>query len=275
MAAEGELTASGYIKHHLTNLTFGRHPNGDWGFAHGAEEAKAMGFWAINVDTMFWSILLGALFLWLFHKVAKQASSGVPSGWVNFVEVVIDWVDNNVKTGFTGKNDMVAPLALTVFIWIVLMNTMDLVPVDVLPGIAQLIGIPYMKVVPTTDPNATFGIAIGVFIMVIYFSIKVKGPWGYSKEFLFHPFGKWMMPFNLILEIPSFLAKPFSLALRLFGNLYAGEMIFILIGLLGYFQLPLHLPWALFHIIVVLLQAFIFMTLTIVYLDAAHAKDDH
>lgn len=275
MASEGELTTSGYIKHHLTNLTFGRHPNGDWGIAHGAEEAKAMGFWAINLDTMFWSILLGVLFLWLFRKVAKQASADVPSGWVNFVEMVIDWIDDNVKSGFTSKNDMIAPLALTIFMWVTLMNTMDLVPVDVLPELAKLIGIPYMKVVPTTDPNNTFGMAIGVFILIIYFSIKNKGVWGYSKEFLFHPFGKWMMPFNLILEIPTLLAKPFSLALRLFGNLYAGEMIFILIALLGVYQLPLHLPWAIFHILVVLLQAFIFMTLTIVYLEAAHAKDEH
>lgn len=275
MASEGELTTSGYIKHHLTNLTFGRHPNGDWGIAHGAEEAKAMGFWAINLDTMFWSILLGVLFLWLFRKVAKQASAEVPSGWVNFVEMVIDWIDDNVKSGFTSKNDMIAPLALTIFMWVTLMNTMDLVPVDVLPELAKLIGIPYMKVVPTTDPNNTFGMAIGVFILIIYFSIKNKGAWGYSKEFLFHPFGKWMMPFNLILEIPTLLAKPFSLALRLFGNLYAGEMIFILIALLGVYQLPLHLPWAIFHILVVLLQAFIFMTLTIVYLEAAHAKDEH
>ncbi len=269
-----ELTAPEYIKHHLQNLTFGKHPNGDWGIAHGADEAREMGFWAIHLDTMFFSIFLGILFLYFFRKVAKNITSDTPSGVQNFVEMTIEWVDDNVRGGFNGKSRLVSPLALTIFAWITLMNTMDLVPVDLLPKIAKLIGIPYLKVVPTTDPNMTFAMAIGVFFLVIFYSIKIKKASGFAKELAFHPFGKWLLPFNLILELPTLIAKPISLALRLFGNMYAGEMIFILIGLLPiYAQWTLSLPWAIFHILVVLLQAFIFMTLTIVYLDAAFEEE--
>lgn len=169
---------------------------------------------------------------------------------------------------------MVAPLALTTFIWIILMNTMDLVPVDWLPYAAQLMGVDYLKVVPTTDPNATFGMALGIFLLILFFSIKEKGLGGFVGELTLHPFGKWMLPFNLFLEGVNLLAKPVSLALRLFGNMYAGEMIFILIALLPWYaQWALSLPWAIFHILIVLLQAFIFMTLVIVYMDMAHQKE--
>lgn len=272
------LTASEYIKHHLTNLTFGRHPDGTWGMAHNAAEAKEMGFWAIHVDTMFFSLALGSLFLFLFWRVARSASVGTPSAGQNFVEWVVEFIDTNVRGSFSGgKNDLVAPLALTLFAWILLMNTMDLVPVDWLPEVAKLMGIHYLKVVPTTDPNATFGMSIAVFVLIVYYSIKIKGVGGFLGELSLQPFGKWGMPANLLLEGINLIAKPVSLALRLFGNLYAGEMIFILIALLysaGFafatFGGLLQLGWAIFHILIVLLQAFIFMVLTIVYLDLAH-----
>lgn len=277
MAAGEELTQTSYIQHHLQNLTFGRHVDGSLGFAHGAAEAKAMGFWAIHVDTMFWSIALGGLFLFLFRKAALAATSEVPSGWQNFVEMIIEFIDDNVRGTFQGKNDLVAPIALTLFVWILLMNLMDLVPVDWIPLLATAVGIPYMKVVPTTDPNATFGMSLGVFLLTIYYSIKVKGAGGFFAELAFQPFPKWLFPINLFLEGISLISKPVSLALRLFGNLYAGEMIFILIALLysggifwGTVGGVLQWGWAVFHILIVLLQAFIFMILTIVYLDMAH-----
>ncbi len=276
MASE-TLTSTEYIKHHLQNLTFGMHPEEGFGFAHTAQEAKEMGFWAIHVDTMGWSIVLGVLFLWLFRKVAKSATSDVPDGVQNFVEVLIEFIDNNVRETFTGKNDLVAPIALTLFVWVLLMNLMDLVPVDWIPLIATALGIHFMKVVPTTDPNATFGLSLSVFALMIYYSIKVKGVGGFFGELAFQPFPKWMFPINLFLEGISLISKPVSLSLRLFGNLYAGEMIFILIALMysggwifGLFGGVLQWAWAVFHVLIVLLQAFIFMILTIVYLDMAH-----
>ena len=284
MASE-KLTSTGYIKHHLQNLTFGQHSDGTWGLAHGAHEAKEMGFWAIHVDTMFWSVLLGALFLWLFRKAAVRASADTPSGLLNFEEWVIEFIDNNVRSSFSHKNDMVAPLALTLFVWVLLMNTMDLVPVDWIPMLASLAGIEYMKVVPTTDPNATFGMSFGVFVLTLYYSIKVKGPLGFAAELTMQPFQAKspilkiiFIPMNFFLEFVSLISKPVSLSLRLFGNLFAGEMIFILIALLFsggiVFAIAggvLQWAWAVFHILIVLLQAFIFMTLTIVYLEMAHS----
>lgn len=285
MATE-KLTSTGYIKHHLQNLTFGQHADGTWGFAHGAQEAREMGFWAIHVDTMFWSVLLGVVFLWLFRKAAVRATAETPTGFLNFVEWIIEFIDNNVRSSFSHKNDMVAPLALTLFVWILLMNTMDLVPVDWIPMIASLIGIEYMKVVPTTDPNATFGMALGVFILTLFYSIKVKGPLGFAAELTMQPFQAknpilkvLFIPMNFFLEFVSLISKPVSLSLRLFGNLFAGEMIFILIALLfsgglvlGVAGGVLQWAWAVFHILIVLLQAFIFMTLTIVYLEMAHSR---
>ncbi|MGB1109413.1 MAG: F0F1 ATP synthase subunit A [Gammaproteobacteria bacterium] len=275
--ASGELTTSGYIKHHLTNLTFGNHPETGWSFAHSAQEAGEMGFWAINVDTLGWSVLLGAVFLWGFHLAAKAATADVPGGWQNFVEWVVDFIDDNVKSSFNAHNPLIAPLALTLFIWILLQNLMDLVPVDWLPHAASLMGIHFMKVVPTTDPNITMGMALSVFALVLYYSFKHKGPGGFFAELAFHPFPKALMPVNLLLEGVTLIAKPISLGLRLFGNLYAGEMIFILIALLPFWmQWTLSLPWAIFHILVVVLQAFIFMTLTVVYISMAHQSgEDH
>jgi F-type H+-transporting ATPase subunit a len=278
------ITSSEYIKHHLTNLTFGRHADGHWGMAHSADEIKEMGFMAIHVDTMFWSLLLGTLFVVLFSRAAKNATAGVPSGMQNFVEWIVDFINDSVRSSFSGKNDLVAPLALTIFVWIFLMNAMDLVPVDVIPSLAQMMGIHYMKVVATTDPNATFGMAIGVFILTLYYSLKIKGIGGFMGELTLQPFESknpllklLFIPINFLLEFVSLIARPISLSLRLFGNMYAGEMIFILIAIMysagigmGLFAGGLQFVWAVFHILIITLQAFIFMTLTIVYMDMAH-----
>jgi F-type H+-transporting ATPase subunit a len=287
MAGSETLTSGEYIKHHLTNLTFGQFPDGHWGIAHGAEEAASMGFWAIHLDSMFWSIALAALFGFFFMKAAKNATAGVPAGLQNFVELLIDFVNDSVRGSFSGKNDLVAPLALTVFCWVFLMNLMDLVPVDLIPYIAEhILGIPYMKVVPTTDPNITFALALGVFALIIYYSIKIKGVGGFAAELTLHPFEAKnifikiiFIPINFFLEFVSLIAKPISHSLRLFGNMYAGEMIFILIALmynagivLGLVGGGLQFVWAVFHILIITLQAFIFMTLTVVYMDMAHQE---
>lgn len=278
--AGAEIQTSGeYIKHHLTNLTFGKHPEHGWGIAQSSEEAAEMGFWAIHLDTMFFSLFLGAVFLYFFYRVGKSATSGVPGRAQNLVEAIVGFVQDNVRSTACEKNPLVAPLALTIFVWIFLMNLMDLIPVDLVPGLASLLGIHFLKIVPTTDPNATFGMSLMVFALIIYYSIKVKGIGGFAGELTLHPFGKWGMPANLLLEGINLLAKPVSLALRLFGNLYAGEMIFILIALMysgglimGAAGGLLQFVWAVFHILIITLQAFIFMVLTIVYLDMAHQE---
>jgi|TARA_R110002072_G_scaffold99563_5_gene218930 F-type H+-transporting ATPase subunit a len=294
MSAAGESqTISEYIAHHLTNLTYGKLPagfarddgsivtdGGAWTIAHGGIEASAMGFNAIHLDSMFWSITLGMIFCWIFRSVAKKAEVGVPSGMVNAMEMVVEFVDSTVKDTFHGDNKVVAPLALTVFVWVLLMNLMDLVPVDLIPEVAKALGIPYMKMVPSTDPNITMGMAIGVFILMLYYSVKIKG-FGFVKELTLNPFNHWLfIPINLLMEVVGLLAKPFSLGMRLFGNMYAGEMIFILIAALfsagGVWLAGAGLAqmiWAIFHILIIVLQAFIFMVLTIVYLSMAH--EDH
>jgi F-type H+-transporting ATPase subunit a len=279
-------TSAGYIKHHLQNLTYGQLPDGTWGIAHSAEEAKAMGFWALNLDTFIMSLLLGAVVMLVFRSVAKSAVSGIPGGLQNFCEWSLEFIDNSVRGSFSGKNDMVGPLALTIFFWVLTMNLMDLLPIDYVPLLMSALGVPFFKIVPSTDPNATFGMAIGVFVLVLYYSVKMKGLGGFVGELTLQPFGKWGMPVNLLLEGVNLIAKPISLALRLFGNMYAGEMIFILIALMGGAwaglsvgsatlygsQILLSLGWAIFHILIVTLQAFIFMTLTVVYLDMAHQE---
>ncbi len=292
MAGENP-TISEYIVHHLTNLTYGQLPGGyeredgsiiaeggAWVMAHGGEEASVMGFNAIHVDSMAWSIGLGILFCWLFRSVAKKAESGEPGGFVNLAEMVVEFVDNTVRDTFHGHNKMIAPLALTIFVWVFLMNFMDLIPVDLIPTALGLVGVHFQKVVPSTDPNITMGMALGIFILMLYYSIKVKG-FGFVKELTMNPFNHPLfIPVNLFMEVVGLLAKPFSLGLRLFGNMYAGEMIFILIAALfgaGVFWLVpaglLQVGWAIFHILVITLQAFIFMVLTIVYLSMAH--EDH
>jgi len=283
MSATAPHTSAEYIKHHLTNLTYGQHADGHWGIAHGAGDLAEMGFWSINLDSMFFSIGLGVLFLWGFRKAAKSATAGVPGGWQNFVEWVVEFIDESVRGSFSGKNPLIAPLALTIFIWVFLMNFMDLIAVDWLPWLAGMMGVSYLKIVPSTDPNITFGLSLSVFALVLYYSVKMKGLGGFVGELTLMPFQSdnkvvqaLFMPINFLLEGVTLIAKPVSLSLRLFGNMYAGEMIFILIALMyggnlfmGAFGGLLQLGWAIFHILIITLQAFIFMTLTIVYLDMA------
>ena len=340
MAGENPASTTEYIQHHLQNLVYGNHPEHGWGFAHSAQEAADMGFWAIHVDSMLWSIGLGSLFCLMFLRAAKKAHTGVPTGWLNCVEMIVEFIDGAVKDSFHGRNKMVAPLALTIFVWIFLMNLMDLLPVDLIPSLLALTGVEYQKIVPSTDPNVTLGMALAVFIMMIYYSFKIKGG-AFVKELTMHPFNDWaFIPVNLFMETVGLLAKPFSLGLRLFGNMYAGEMIFILIATMfaagagaGFISGGLHAElfgeqtsalfwlvifalvctvcglnlkgkistgktvllsmafmaiggglfalggglmqwgWAVFHILVITLQAFIFMVLTVVYLSMAH--EDH
>jgi len=287
-------SASEYIQHHLQNHTSDKLPAGyervdgtvlqdaTWTLAHTGREASDMGFWALHIDSLGWAVALGALFLFIFRLAAKRATSDQPGGLQNFVEVMVEFVDQSVKETFHGKNKVIAPLSLTIFCWVFLMNLMDLVPVDFLPQLFHLMGLEYMKVVPTTDVNVTLGMSLSVFALIIYYSLKVKGVGGFVGELTLHPFSSdnlflkiLLVPINFLLEGVSLIAKPISLALRLFGNLYAGELIFILIALLPFWaQWALSVPWAIFHILVITLQAFIFMMLTIVYLSMAH-EDSH
>lgn len=263
--AETGHSAGEYISHHLQNLTVCK-KDGAWVW----NDCQG-NFYAVNVDSMFFAVLLGVVFLTLFGRVAKRVTTGVPGKLQTTIEIVVGFVDRSVRETFQGTSALIAPLALTLFVWIFLMNFMDLIPVDWLPGVAQQIGVPYLKVVPTTDVNITFAMAISVFILMIFYSIKIKGLGGFTRELTLQPFNHWAaIPFNLTLEGVSLLAKPISLSLRLFGNLYAGELIFLLIALIGIWQLPLHFLWAVFHLLIVTLQAFIFMMLTIVYLSQAH-----
>jgi len=278
MASEGghgPQTTSEYISHHLQNLQVCQDEAGDWVWNHCAGNPMA-----INVDSMFWSILLGVIFIWLFWGAARKSSAEKPTRFQAFVEIIVDFVDSSVKDTFHGKSRLIAPLGLTIFVWVFLMNLMDLVPVDWIPMGAAAAGIPYMKVVPTTDVNVTFGMSIAVFVLIIFFTIKNKGIGGFIGELTLHPIAPplkgpgliaapFIIAFNFILESVALLAKPISLSLRLFGNMFAGELIFILIALLGLYQLPLHFGWAVFHVLIVTLQAFIFMMLTIVYLSLA------
>ncbi len=271
---QGPLTSGDYISHHLQNLQVCK-VDGEWLWNHCAGNPMA-----INVDSMFFSVFLGVVFIWLFGGAARKASAGKPGKLLAFVEIVIDFVDSSVKDTFHGKSRLIAPLALTLFVWVFLMNFMDLIPVDWLPMLAGGIGVPYLKVVPTTDVNITFGMSISVFILIIFYTIKFKGVGGFIAELTLHPIAPptkglgiiaapIIISFNFILESVALLAKPLSLSLRLFGNLFAGELIFILIALVGIWQLPLHFAWAVFHLLIVTLQAFIFMMLTIVYLSLA------
>ncbi|WP_439240444.1 MULTISPECIES: F0F1 ATP synthase subunit A [unclassified Lonepinella] len=260
------LTTADYISHHLSFLS-----SGD-------------GFWAVHLDTLLFSLISGAIFLFVFSKVAKKATTGVPGKLQCFVEIVIEWVDGLVKDNFHGPRNAIAPLALTIFCWVFIMNAIDLIPVDFLPQFANLVGVHHLRAVPTADISATLGMSICVFCLILFYTVKSKGFNGLVKEYTLHPFNHWaFIPVNFILETVTLLAKPISLAFRLFGNMYAGELIFILIAVmymadnfaLQALGIPLHLVWAIFHILVITLQAFIFMMLTIVYLSIAYNKADH
>jgi len=247
------MTSSEYIRHHLTHL-------------HGGE-----GFWSVHWDTLVISWVLGFVFLVVFGLAARRATSGVPGALQNFVEVIVGFVEQQVKDSFHGKNDIIAPLALTIFSWVFLMNFMDLLPVDLLPLAGSWVGLSHLRVVPTADPNLTLGMALSVTCIVLFYGIKIKGARGFSKEVLTAPFGAKFFLANIIFRVIEELARPISLGLRLFGNMYAGELIFILIACLPWWiQWPLGWVWAVFHILIITLQAFIFMMLTIVYLSMAH-----
>ena len=274
MAAEQPATVNEYIVHHLTNLTL---------------KTGEGGFYTLNVDSIFFAVLLALVFGGSFWLAARKATAGVPDKFQNFVELVVEFVDTQVKDTLHGTSRLIAPLALTIFCWVFLFNFMDLVPVDLLPWLAGHAGVHNLKVVPSTDLNITFGMSITVFLLVMYYSIRIKGAGGFAKELLLQPFGVWGMPANLMLNLIEHIARPVSLALRLFGNMYAGEMIFLLLalftigkgidgllsfgGILGFVgQSILGLAWAIFHILIITLQAFIFMMLTIVYLSMAHEE---
>jgi F-type H+-transporting ATPase subunit a len=250
--SHGPATTTEYIVHHLTNLKVGT------------------GFWAFHIDTLLVSGVLGLIVFGIMASVARRATSGVPGSLQTFVEMLVNMVDAQVRDTFHGKSALITPLAITVFVWVFVMNAMDLIPVDFLPQVVHAVGGDHFKFVPTTDPNLTFAMSLTVFALMIFFNLKVKGVGGWLHELLTTPFGKWLFPLNLFFQLIEYVAKPISLSLRLFGNMYAGEMVFILIALLGIWQGFLALPWAIFHILIITLQAFVFMMLTIVYISMAH-----
>ncbi|MFN0000569.1 MAG: F0F1 ATP synthase subunit A [Betaproteobacteria bacterium] len=258
MSSSAAPSSSEYISHHLTN----------WHVGHG--------FWTLHLDTILVSWVVGAIAFGLFALAASRASAGVPGRFQSFVEMVVDFVDSQVKDSYHGKRGFVTPLALTIFLWVWVMNAMDFLPVDLLPRITEAMGLDHFKSVPTTDPNQTFAMAITVFLIMIFMNIKKKGFGGFGHEVFTAPFGKWLFPVNFIFRVIEDLAKPVSLALRLFGNMYAGEMVFILLAVMaaggaatGIAGGLLNLGWAIFHILIVTLQAFVFMMLTIVYMSMA------
>lgn len=291
MAAD---TPTGYIKHHLTNLTYGKVPAGtpvcddhgeltggvieqsSWILARCDAQVDAMGFLAFHVDSLAWSGIMGTMFVLVAALVARRATAGVPAGMLNFVEMVVEFVDGSVRDSFHGKSKLIAPLAMTIFCWIFIMSSIKLLPVDTAGLIAGALGLGYLKIVPTVDPNITLAMSFSVFLLIIAFSVKVKGVGGFFGELAFHPFEAKgvaklaLVPVNLILEVVALLAKPVSLGLRLFGNMFAGEFVFILLAaMMGYWQFVGAVPWAIFHLLVIPLQSFIFMILTIVYLSMA------
>lgn len=248
MSTNSTPSSAEYIIGHLTNAKVGT------------------GFWTFHLDTIFFSALLGLIVFGAFYLAARKATSGVPGKWQNFVEWVLEFVDSQVKVMFHGRSDVIAPLALTIFVWVWIMNAMDLLPIDILATFGV-----HAKIVPTTDPNTTFAMSIAVFLLMMFYNLKIKGVGGFLHEAAAAPFGIKLAPVNILFRIIEDVSKPLSLALRLFGNLYAGEMVFILIALLPFWVQPLlSWPWAVFHILIITLQAYIFMMLTIVYLSMAH-----
>ncbi len=265
MSTEHALTPSGYITHHLTFNT----------------QSVGGGFWTLNVDTLVVSGLLGLITFGLLGWVVRGATAGVPNKRLAFVELLVDFIDTQVKGIFHGdRHAFVAPTALTVFVWVLVMNAMDFLPIDIMAWIYKhVFGLEYWRHVPTSDINATFALALSVWLLMIFFSIKVKGLGGWIHELFCSPFGTHPLvwPANFLFNMIEYISKPLSHALRLFGNMYAGEIIFLLLGmwaatgLVGtIFGALLGVGWAIFHILIVVLQAFIFMMLTVVYLSMAH-----
>ncbi|HJV83078.1 F0F1 ATP synthase subunit A [Noviherbaspirillum sp.] len=264
--AEHAPTASEYIVHHLGHLS-----------THHQE--KIVDFSIINMDTIFWSLAAGVFGCLLMWMAARRATSGVPGRFQAFVEMVVEMVEDQSKSIVHGDRTFIAPLALTVFVWVALMNSLDFLPVDLFSSIFRLVGIDiHHRVVPTADLNGTLGMALGVLAVVIYYNLKIKGVGGWLHEWLAAPFGIYMAPFNVLLNLIEYLARTISLGMRLFGNMYAGELLFLLIALLGSMatafgfigQVIAGSAWAIFHILIVFLQAFIFMMLTLVYIGQAH-----
>ena len=259
MASEAELTPTSYIQHHLKNLTIQ--------FGEG-------GFWQLNVDTLVMAALMGFTMVFAFWLATRKATSGVPGKWQAFVEIMLEFVDKQARDTYHGTSKLVTPIAITIFFWILMMNLLKMIPADFIAKPLELMGVHYWKPVPTADVNATLGMSISVFFLMLFFAIRAKGLGGFTKEFLTAPFGKWMVPFNLILNIVEWLSKPISLAMRLFGNMFGGEIVFLLIWVLGGAGIlgalaggAFGLGWMLFHLLVIPLQAFIFMMLSIVYLS--------
>lgn len=255
-------TPSEYIQHHLQQLAFN---------VREMSFSSDGGFWTLHLDTLGISIFLGTAVLLLFRLAARKATAGVPGRLQNVVEVLMTFVQGLVKESFHGKSQLIAPLALTIFVWVFLMNFMDLLPVDLLPRAAMALGLPYFRAVPTADVNMTFALSITVFLLIVFYNFKIKGFKGVGKEFFCVPFGIWLFPLNILFRLIEEIVKPISLALRLFGNLFAGELIFILIALMPWWiQWTVGGVWAIFHILIIAIQAFIFMMLTIVYISMAH-----
>jgi len=259
MAAAYE-TPTEYINHHLTFLV---------------KQVGSTSFWSVNVDTVVTSLLLGVLGLGFMWLVTRKATAGVPSKRQAFVELCVNFVNDQVKGIYHGESFWVAPIALTVFVWVVLMNSMDFLPVDILATGLGAIGLHNWRVVPTADINTTFALALTVFFLMVVYGIKAKGLGGWTKELFVAPFGghPLLWPFNFLFQLVEFVSKPLSHSLRLYGNIYAGEIIFLLLGMWAasglagtVFSGVLNLGWAIFHILIVLLQAYIFMMLTIVYI---------
>lgn len=261
MQVQNPANTTEYIQHHLTHLMLNLH---NFTISNG-------GFWTLNLDTLIVSITLGLVFVGIFYFVAKKATSKMPGHLQNFVEVMVEFANNQVKETMKGQDEFIGSLALTIFVWVFLMNFMDLIPVDLIPLVLGHTGVGHTRVVATADLNLTFGLSIAVFFIVMYYTFKNKGFVGYGKELAFTPFGPWLCVVNIILKLVEELARPISLSLRLFGNMYAGELIFILIALLPWWtQWPLGFAWSVFHILIITLQAFIFMMLTVVYISLAH-----
>lgn len=265
MAGDAELTPTTYIQHHLHNLT--------------ASLGQGK-FWEMNVDTLIGSLLTGGLMVFLFWLATRRPTAGVPGKWQAFVEILLEFVDKQARDTYHGSSRLVTPIAITLFFWILLMNMIKFIPADFIAKPLEMIGVPYWKPVPTADVNATLGMSVSVFFLMLFFALRSKGLGGFTKEFLTTPFGKWMVPFNLILNIVEWLSKPISLAMRLFGNMFGGEIVFLLIWVLGGASIVgmlggavFGLGWMVFHILVIPLQAFIFMMLSIVYLSLA--EDSH
>ncbi|MHB8254335.1 MAG: F0F1 ATP synthase subunit A [Acidiferrobacter sp.] len=262
-----------YIQSHLTNLCVGNcNP-----LTH-----QPHGFFAVQADVVFFGLLPIVFTVWAAFMLKRRMVDGAPGPFQNFVEALVEFVGRQIGDTFPVRDALIGPLAFTIFIWVLLMNALDLVPVDLVPTLGHLVSIPYIRVVPTTDLDTTFALSFVVFVLVLYYNIRVKGLLGYLKTFLFHPFGKYLVPINIIMTAIEEVAKPLSLALRLFGNMFAGELVFVLIALLGGsaaigwgfliwlpLQTVLDFVWLVFHMLIVTLQAFIFMVLTIVYLAMA------